>query len=213
MKKMYKGMLLVLCAVLLVAASVMGTLAYLKSETETITNTMTIGKVAITLDEAKVNAYGEKLTTTDTVATGAAGEVLAARVMKNDYKLVPGRAYTKDPTIHVSTDSESCWLFVKLVNPIANIEETDQNDGYATVAEQMAANGWKKLNSVDNVYYHDVVSAGTNVIVFDHFKIEDSFNGTGNYADVTVTAYAVQAEGFASAQAAWGATFGAPTNP
>ena len=207
MKKMYKGMLLVLCAILLVVASVMGTLAYLQDETKTITNVMTVGNVKITLSESVVDVYG-KVTTGKIVAdaNGVIGE-------SNSYKLIPGRAYTKDPTIHVDDNSENCWLFVEVVNPIAGIEETDQNDGYATIAEQMAANGWKKLNSVDNVYYHDVVSAGANVIVFDHFKIEDSFNGAGNYADVTVTAYAVQAEGFASAQDAWGATFGAPTNP
>ena len=45
MKKMYKAMLLVLCAVLLVAGSVMGTLAYLKAQTGTVTNAMTVGKV------------------------------------------------------------------------------------------------------------------------------------------------------------------------
>jgi predicted ribosomally synthesized peptide with SipW-like signal peptide len=53
MKKMYKVMLLVLCAALLIAGSVMGTLAYLK-DTKSVTNTFTVGKVEITLDEAKI---------------------------------------------------------------------------------------------------------------------------------------------------------------
>ena len=54
MKTRSKALVLTLCAVLLVVATVMGTMAYLTS-TDTVTNTFTVGKVAITLDEAKVN--------------------------------------------------------------------------------------------------------------------------------------------------------------
>ena len=55
--KKSKAILMALCAVLLVAASVMGTLAYLTS-TDTVTNTFTVGNVQIKLDEAKVNEEG-----------------------------------------------------------------------------------------------------------------------------------------------------------
>ena len=61
MKKKTKALMLVLCAVLLVTASVLGTMAYLTS-TEKVVNTFTVGKVAITLDEAKVNADGTAVT-------------------------------------------------------------------------------------------------------------------------------------------------------
>ncbi|MBQ3062404.1 MAG: hypothetical protein IJD03_01960, partial [Clostridia bacterium] len=98
MKNTKKALLMTLCAVMLVAASVMGTMAYLTSTTGVVTNTFTVGKVGITLDEAKVTEYGVKDGDT--------------RVMANTYKLVPGHTYVKDPTVHVAADSEESYLFV-----------------------------------------------------------------------------------------------------
>ena len=53
MKTARKVLMIALCAVLLVSISVMGTMAYLTSQ-DTVTNTFTVGKVAINLDEADV---------------------------------------------------------------------------------------------------------------------------------------------------------------
>ena len=75
MKTKSKALLLTLCAVLLVAASVLGTMAYLTSSAE-VKNTFTIGKVEIKLDEAKVTADGIPVEG-------------AARVTANSYKLMP----------------------------------------------------------------------------------------------------------------------------
>ena len=108
MKKKTKALMLVLCAVLLVTASVLGTMAYLTS-TDQVVNTFTVGKVAITLDEAQVDPDG----------TPVAG---AARVKGNAYHLLPGHTYTKDPTVHVQANSENSFIFVKVENGIANYE-------------------------------------------------------------------------------------------
>ena len=54
MKKTKKALLLSLCAVMLVTASVLGTMAYLTS-TDEVVNTFTVGNVAITLDETDVD--------------------------------------------------------------------------------------------------------------------------------------------------------------
>lgn len=59
MKTKSKALLLTLCAVLLIAASVLGTMAYLTS-TDTVTNTFTVGKVEIKHDEAKVTTDGTR---------------------------------------------------------------------------------------------------------------------------------------------------------
>ena len=56
MKKM-KTVLLCISVVILVFASVMGTLAYL-SDTDEVVNTFTVGNVDITLDEADVDENG-----------------------------------------------------------------------------------------------------------------------------------------------------------
>lgn len=100
MKTKSKALLLTLCAVLLVAASVLGTMAYLTS-TDTVTNTFTIGKVEIKLDEAKVNADGIPVEG-------------AARVQANSYKLMPGTTYTKDPTVTVKAGSEESYVRMKV---------------------------------------------------------------------------------------------------
>lgn len=95
MKTKSKALLLTLCAVLLVAASVLGTMAYLTS-TDTVTNTFTVGKVEIKLDETDV-----------TNPTGS-------RVQANSYKLMPGTTYTKDPTVTVLNGSEASYVRMKV---------------------------------------------------------------------------------------------------
>lgn len=190
--KKSKAILMVVCAMLLVAASVMGTLAYLTSQAS-VTNTFSVGKVAITMDEAKVDEYGESVQNAD-------GKV--ARVDKNTYKLVPGHTYTKDPIIHVATGSEDCYLFVKVVNAITAIE------GATTVANQMAAKGWICIDETNGIYYYGSTSttgitkvqAGADVPVFDTFTVASTVDNDTleDYAGETivVTAYAIQADGF-----------------
>lgn len=197
MKKKTKALMLVLCAVLLVTASVLGTMAYLTS-TEKVVNTFTVGKVAITLDEAQVKEDGTPVAD-------------AARVKENAYHLLPGHTYTKDPTVHVQANSEDSFIFVKVENGIANYEDRP------TIAAQIAANGWTPLEGVANVYYKDYTKSAeiTDLPVFGNFTIADNANATDGWNNfsaetkVTVTAYAVQQDGFASAAAAWGETFGA----
>ncbi len=191
---MKKKLMTVLAIVLVIAMSVAGTYAYLTSKAE-VKNTFTVGNIAITLDEAKVDEYG----------VAVAG---ADRVDANTYKLIPGHSYTKDPTVHFAAGSEASYLFVKVVDQISAIEAD------ATVAAQIAANGWTKLDGVDNVYCKSVPAntgdAAVDYAVFGSFKLTDNA-AVASYADktITVTAYAVQADGFGTASAAWSATFGA----
>lgn len=204
--KKSKAILMALCAVLLVAASVMGTLAYLTS-TDTVTNTFTVGNVAITLDEVQVNANGTPVED-------------AARVQKNTYKLLPGHTYTKDPTVHVTTGSEDCYLFVKVVNEIAAIEDPSN-----TIASQMTANGWAVVDADNGIYVYGTaaaptaVSAGQNKKVFDNFTISGSVDNDTLAAydgeTIVIDAYAVQKDGFTgqSASYIWGETFGKTTTP
>ena len=103
-----KTLALLFCAVLIAAVSVFTTVAFLK-DSDSVKNTFTVGKVAITLDEAKVDEYG----------TAVAG---ASRVQGNSYKLIPGHEYKKDPTVHFAAGSEASYLFVRVDDGIAQIE-------------------------------------------------------------------------------------------
>ena len=195
MKNAKKALILVLCAALLVGASVMGTLAYLTSKTDVVENTFTVGKVEITMDESKVTEYG--------IIDGN------TRVTKNDYKLLPGHTYTKDPTIHVAKGSEACYLYVEV---FSSLPATVLN-----VADLMQANGWTQLPSNSKVWYKanlvDARAAAQDVLVFNTFTIAAG----ATYTDLAgaedtvldLVAYAIQADGFTSAEMAWTAAVNA----
>lgn len=91
---------LVLAIVLVFAVAVGGTVAYLTS-TANVKNTFTVGSVNIKLDEAKVTPDGKAVTP-------------AERVTANDYKLMPGHTYTKDPTVTVLKGSEKSYVRMKV---------------------------------------------------------------------------------------------------
>lgn len=184
MKKTKKALLLSLCAVMLVTASVLGTMAYLTS-TDEVVNTFTVGNVAITLDETDVD-------------NSTPGE--NDRDQVNEYKLMPGKEYVKDPIVHVDADSEDCYLFVKVANEIADIEDTK------TVLKQMGEHGWVAVDGAEGVYVYTqndvlaVVKGDTDVTVFDTFKVSGNVDNDtlASYTSkkIDVTAYAIQADGF-----------------
>jgi len=188
MKSKKKVFVTVLCAAALVVASVLGTMAYLTSKTDTVSNTFTVGKVGITLDEAKVESDGTPVDN-------------AERVTANQYKLIPGHKYTKDPTVHVDEDSEGSWLFVKVENSISNLEAKGD-----TIADQMTENGWTLVSGETNVYaYKEIVNASKDILVFGSFTLAgDAVLNTVTDSDaINITAYAVQADGFGTAVEAW----------
>lgn len=190
--KAKKVLALVLCAALLVAGSVAATLAYLTA-TDSVVNSFTYGKVEMTLDEAPVDLYGEV--------------VEGDRCDKNDYKLIPSHEYKKDPTVHMVAGSEESYVFVKVENGIEAIEIAEKDGD--TIKEQMIANGWEPLTGVANVWvYNTTVKPAADedmdLVVFEKFTLADNAD-VAQYgaAKITVTAYAIQADGFNGAQDAW----------
>ena len=175
MKSKKKVFMTVLCAAALVVASVLGTMAFLTSN------------VAITLDEAKVTDAGNPVEGAD-------------RVKANIYKLIPGHEYTKDPTVHVTANSEDSWVFIKVEDGLAAIEDD------TTVADQITGNGWTALDGVAGVYYKEYSSstAATDLVVFETFKVKGDAD-VAQYANakIDVTAYAIQKDGFTTPAAAW----------
>lgn len=222
MKTKSKALLLALCAVLLVVASVLTTLAFLTA-TDKVDNVFTVGNVTLGIDEAKVNENGQPLkkdaeTEQDVVV---ADKKDADRVQANTYKLQPGKTYVKDPTIHVASTSDPCFLFVKIENGLVqtidgepvDIEADSETDGYQTIADQMSALGWKPVidtTIVDGIYAYVgtangatlplQVAGGQDKTVFNEFKVDGTVDGAtlDQFKDkkITVTAYAVQASGF-----------------
>lgn len=220
MKTAKKAMLMTLCAIILVVATVFGTMAYLTSKDEVV-NTFTVGNVAIKLDEAKVDTNGSPI----------AG---AARVKTNEYKLMPGHTYTKDPTIHVDAASEDCFIRAKVTltnakewiaiateyadNKVENIikgtddniwwvsqpavDETANTVTYTFVykneshTDELGKRIWTSTDSKDLVLFNEIAIPGglTN----------DELKDVGD-SKITVVAEAIQADGFDTETAAWAA--------
>lgn len=190
MRTKIKALALALCAVLLVVSTVFVTMAFL-TDRDSVKNTFTFGKVGISLDEAKVNANGE-------IVAGENRESTDGRVKENEYHLIPGHNYVKDPTIHVDDGSENCLLFVKLENGLKDIIASK------TIEEQMQSYGWTLIDSANNIWaYNKVVAENEHIEVFDEFTLTDNAV-VSNYgsAIITVSAYAVQAAGFVENTAA-----------
>ena len=183
MKTKSKALLLTLCAVLLVAASVLGTMAYLTS-TDTVTNTFTVGKVEIKLDETDV-----------TNPTGP-------RVQANSYKLMPGTTYTKDPTVTVKAGSEESYVRMKVtfnnaaalmeMLPSANNLEDFSPAEIALIKKIAPILFLTNYTAVDSVWLPEYAMLGMEKTLADpNYFVYDAANDTVTYIfyyPTTVTA-------------------------
>ena len=208
MKTAKKAMLMTLCAIILVVATVFGTMAYLTS-TDEVVNTFTVGNVAIKLDEAPVDVNGK----------ATAGD----RVKANSYKLLPGHVYDKDPTVTVLANSEESYVkmtvTVNKANELDAIFAPNGADLTSIFNGYDAANWIAKGNTKDatantrtyEFWYKEAVGAPTADVALD--ALFDSITVPGTITKeqlatiegmtITVNAYAIQADGFATADKAW----------
>lgn len=230
---------LLMAVVMLFGMTVAGTLAWLQAESETVTNTFTVGDINIKLDEADVNlnildgegnVIGVKYTEfVDEENNEVATVEKANRVQENEYKLIPGSEYFKDPMVTVEAGSEPCYVYITV------IESNNDND----IIEWELADCW--VNVKDNVYvYADADDVPVVVDAMDAL-VDDIYIIAGNEIaiseDLTKTeiealdgvavdgsaapdevnarpklvfnAFAVQSANMTDAVAAWNATFGA----
>lgn len=209
-----RKILVSLAALALVAAiSIGGTLAYLTS-TQSVKNTFTVGNVSITLDEAKVNKDGAKVEQVDNKEV---------RTDKNDYHLLPGHTYVKDPTVTVKAGSEPSY--VKMTVTFSKADELDAifaPDGanLTSIFNGYNAGKWiAKGNTKDTTantrtyefWYKETVSAPNGDValdaLFDSITVPNSITkeqlATIKDMTITVNAYAIQADGMEDATDAW----------
>lgn len=223
-KKLRRILLTVCSAALLVCVTVGATVAYLTSSA-TVTNTFTVGKVAITLDEAQVNGDGKPVDANDIVVTDLAS---AKRVTKNSYNLLPGHTYTKDPTITVVANSEEAYVRAFItVNNRADLDKLFETyDLDITDIVNGIGSNWdvaKATNTVDNndnriyeIRYKGTVKKSSTATKLDPLftsivvpnKLTNDDIAAISDLKIDVVAQAIQADGFANADAAWAAVAG-----
>lgn len=231
MKTKTKALVLALCAVLLVVTTVFVTLAYLTATTATVKNTFTVGNVILDdekdltdgLNEAKVDIYGKPV--------GEDGKPVdkveaAPRVTANEYKLIPGHTYVKDPTLTVGKNSEEAY--VRMIVTITDLKDIKAAFG-ADFLPQNFVNGtwdssiWKSHSYVVSAdgdtatcefWYYKTVNTldGKNLELeplFKEIKVPANVSNEALLAlkemKIDVVAHAIQADGFANPEAAWAA--------
>ncbi len=173
----------VLAVAMAIGCAVGGTVAWLVSAPEPVVNTFTYGDINIDLDETDTLRDDDNNPDTNT------------------YMMMPGIDIAKDPKVTVFEGSEACWLFVKL----------EESENFADFMTYEAADGWLPLEGEDGVYYRRV-DAVTEDTVFGVLKDDvvsvlptvtkedlNSLDPAGvesTYPTLTITAYAVQYQGF-----------------
>ena len=108
MKTTKKALLLTVCALVLVAATIMGTMAYLTAQ-DTVVNTFVAGKL---IEKDEDFMLKEHKAVRQTSGSYELGEDL---VQANEYVVIPGKNLPKDPFVSVKVQAAG-YLFVEVVD-------------------------------------------------------------------------------------------------
>lgn len=205
--------------------AVTGTIAWLTSVSSEVKNTFTVGKVQIELDEEDIDE--------DKVNDTLEGANHAGRDLANDYHLIPGATFEKDPIVWVKSDSDKAYVFLKVTNGLTGAEAADVADADPetegnqplnnTIEAQILANGWTKYaagsdaSKNETVYWMtfdpDTVSEdklkGDDYGFATFTKVNIADNLTNKQIDsyktatINVKAYAIQFNEIDSVDEAW----------
>lgn len=210
--KGFKVMTLVLAFVLVIGASVAGTLAWLTAQSETVTNTFTSAELfgtdgSFTLWEHKAeDGDGDGVYTLNS----------SVEVTTNTYDILPGVNIPKDPTVDVVNLEEHAYLYIKVTGTLPT-----------GLSYSIDSDNWTELTGYDGMYVYSGENAENNIIKATDVA-KESFTATiltdnqivvtsdysGTSVDITLSfdAYMVQATGNGgSAAAAWANTYGKTT--
>ena len=176
---------LIAAIVLVIGCTAGGTVAWLVSKPNAITNVFTVGNINATLtEEAKA------------------------------FKIVPGVNITKNPIATVKANSEDCYLFMQPTEENWPKFKTTEAGSTTRKVEYEIADGWIELTPLHGVYYREVTKSDKDQVfhVLKNDKVTVSSTLTKEEADaiqtagdpkLTVAVYAVQKENMGSATEAW----------
>lgn len=167
---------------LVLCCAIGGTLAWLTAESDTVTNTFTVGDINIELKETT-----------------------------NDYKMVPGNTIAKDPKVTVKAGSEACYLFVKvekssnfgtfleyaMATGWTQLKDTNNKDVDGVFYREVDAATAKAGTSYPVLADNEVTVKG-EVTKGQLDALTEATRPT-----LTFTAYAVQKDNIANAYTAW----------
>lgn len=148
-----RSIALALALVLLVGGIVGGTVAWLTARTGKVENVFTTSDINVKLEEST--------------------EV---------YKMIPGWTINKDPKVTVETDSEYCYLFVKVEENGGNVTVGETTYNFDSFIAYAIEEGWTVLDAVNysGVYYKVIDDAAEKGVAYNIL-------GSGSYTDTNGT--------------------------
>ena len=168
---------LLIMAALLIGGTIGGTVAYLIAESETVTNTFTVGNITLSLTETW-NADSDD---TDTEPDHWEG------------KIIPGGKDSKDPKLTVSAGSEECYVYVSIDNNVVL-------NSAVVATPNIDTTKWKQVGTVDNkvLYrYKESVNASSAAVELPVFT-EVTYANTITKSDITtLTGKTIKITGYA----------------
>lgn len=189
---MKKGKIIIAAVVLLLVFVVGGAIAYF-TDTDTVTNTFTIGNVEIEVVEDLWDAL------TDTDSDG---------IPDDAEDMMPGETVAKDPAIHNLSSTNSAYVFMKVVAPCSTDASAKELFPYTadTTNWYLMTNGSCTNGTVTRIYAYGTSSAMTPLAasatteeLFTSVQLNTAVDGTetgitGNL-DMEIYGYAIQSDG------------------
>ena len=188
-------------AVALIGAIGIGsTFAYLSDKTDTVKNTFTVGDVSFD-DDFGAGLMESEVKREDGKYVDADGENTWTSTGNSYEDLAPAETVYKDPTIKIADDSEDAWVFAKVVYDSAYYAEIEWNTTEWKIVEEK--DGYVILAKTDIVKEDAAVKTSTiftSVTLVTDLPADEQGNVT--MPDITISAYAIQAAGFDTYEAA-----------
>lgn len=189
MKKTKKILALALAAVMLVCTTVAATVAYLTSQTEVVNNTFTVGKVKILLNEEDTDNDNRN----DVNYVYTIGDATKNRDTSNEYHIIPGAEFDKDPTISIKADSEKSYVralvtikYKAAADKVLNLAWLDlDNETWAPVGNptttRATVDGVEWITRVYELRYKEVVDLKTTTADFTKVTVKEGTSDIDYY--------------------------------
>ena len=208
-----KVLSLVLALILVVGASVAGTLAWLTAKTEKVTNTFASAEL---FDDPDANFTLWEHQVTDADADGRYDLATTTTTTGNAYIVLPGVSIPKDPTVDVKNLEGNAYLYIEVTSSNlptglsyeigtdwTALDAAKYPNVYVYIGEK--ANAAKVIEATESAKETFTV----NILKDNQVVVADNYSGTADNISLAFQAYMVQATGNgADAAAAWANTYG-----
>ena len=165
-----KSIILIFSCILLLTVIVSGTIAWLKSESNSLVSKFSYGNIKIFITEEDVNDENVK-----------------------NFEIIPGAKIKKNTTVTVEENSEDCWLFIEIEQSdnFNNFMNYSIEDGWKKLEEYeniyYREVDKKNEKQIYTVFKDDIINVNSDIT-------RELFNSLtdDNYPMISILAYGIQ---------------------